>query len=47
MTTFVLVLADGWIHCSGPDSSCNAAGGGVGLIMIAVVTYMLGRRRRR
>lgn len=52
LLTPALAHADGWIHCSGPDSSCNASntrgeGAGLGLIMIAGVTYMLGKRRRR
>lgn len=47
-----IAAADGWIHCSGPDSSCNASGGdsgsvGAGLLMIGAVAYGLGRRKRR
>jgi MYXO-CTERM domain-containing protein len=47
-----LAHADGWIHCSGPDSSCNASGAdsasvGGGLLMIGVVGYGLARRKRR
>lgn len=52
LLTPVAAHADGWIHCSGPDSSCNASnargeGAGLGLLMIAGVTYMLGKKRRR
>lgn len=44
--------ADGWIKCSGPDSSCNASGVhsasiGSGLLIIAGVAYGLARRKRR
>jgi MYXO-CTERM domain-containing protein len=47
-----LARADGWIHCSGPDSSCNASGAdsasvGAGLFMIGAVAYGLTRRRKR
>jgi MYXO-CTERM domain-containing protein len=47
-----LAHADGWIHCSGPDKSCNASGAdsgsvGGGLLMIGVVAYGLARRKRR
>jgi MYXO-CTERM domain-containing protein len=47
-----LARADGWIHCSGPDSSCNASGAdsasvGSGLLMIGAVAYGLARRKRR
>ena len=44
--------ADGWIHCSGPDSNCNASGAdsasvGSGLLMIGAVAYGLARRKAR
>lgn len=47
-----IARADGWIHCSGPDSSCNASGVdgisvGSALLMIGVVAYGLARRKRR
>jgi MYXO-CTERM domain-containing protein len=47
-----IARADGWIHCSGPDSSCNASGAngasvGGALLMIAGVAYGLTRRKRR
>ncbi|HEY5951357.1 MAG TPA: MYXO-CTERM sorting domain-containing protein [Kofleriaceae bacterium] len=47
-----LARADGWIHCSGPDKSCNASGAdsgsvGSGLLMIGAVAYGLARRKRR
>jgi len=47
-----LARADGWIHCSGPDSNCNASGAdsasvGVSLALIAGVAYGIGRRKRR
>jgi MYXO-CTERM domain-containing protein len=47
-----LAHADGWIHCSGPDSNCNASGAdsvsvGGGLLMIGAVGYGLARRKRR
>ena len=47
-----IARADGWIHCSGPDSSCNASGAdsasvGSGLLMIGAVAYGLARRKRR
>ena len=37
-----LARADGWIHCSGPDSNCNASGAdgasvGSGLLVIGAV----------
>jgi hypothetical protein len=46
-----IARADGWIHCSGPDSSCNASGVdsasvGSGLLMIGAVAYGLARRKR-
>jgi len=47
-----IARADGWIHCSGPDSNCNASGAdsagiGSGLLMIGAVAYGLARRKRR
>ena len=47
-----LARADGWIHCSGPDSNCNASGAdgasvGSGLLVIGAVAYGLARRKRR
>lgn len=44
--------ADGWIHCSGPDKSCNASGAdsgavGVSLLLVAGVAYGITRRKRR
>ena len=44
--------ADGWIHCSGPDSNCNASGAdsasvGSGLLMFGAVAYGLARRKGR
>jgi MYXO-CTERM domain-containing protein len=47
-----IAAADGWIHCSGPDSNCNASGAdsasvGGALLMIGAVAYGLARRKRR
>ncbi len=47
-----IAAADGWIHCSGPDSSCNSSGVdsasvGAGMLMIGAVAYGLARRKRR
>jgi hypothetical protein len=43
--------ADGWIHCSGPDSSCNASGVdsasvGSALLVVGAVAYGIARRKR-
>ena len=47
-----IAAADGWIHCSGPDSNCNASGAnsasvGGGLLVIGAVAYGIARRKRR
>lgn len=46
----VVAHADGWVDCNGPDKSghCNASGAdaGAGLLMLAGVAFVVGRKRR-
>ena len=45
-----VALADGWVDCNGPDKNghCNASGAdaGAGLVMLAGVGFVIGRKRR-